>query len=61
MDKFDLKKFLTENKLTRTSVLREGVEDDIEKAIKDKTLIAVTDGLYMNKMYPSMNSCAFIL
>jgi hypothetical protein len=33
----------------------------IERAIKDKTLIAVTDGSYMNKMYPSMNSCAFIL
>jgi hypothetical protein len=33
----------------------------IERAIKDKTLIAVTDGSYMNNMYPSMNSCAFIL
>lgn len=38
MDNFDLKKFLTENKLTRTSVLREGVEDDIEKAIRDKKI-----------------------
>jgi hypothetical protein len=38
MDNFDLKKFLTENKLTRTSVLREGVEDDIEQAIKDKKI-----------------------
>jgi type III secretory pathway component EscV len=38
MDKFDLKKFLTENKLTRTSVLREGVENDIEQAIKDKKI-----------------------
>jgi len=27
MDKFDLKKFLTENKLTKTSVLREGFEE----------------------------------
>ena len=24
-------------------------------------LVAVTDGLYMNKIYPSMNSCTFIL
>jgi hypothetical protein len=38
MDNFNLKKFLTENKLTRTSVLREGVEDDIERAIKDKKI-----------------------
>ena len=38
MDKFDLKKFLTENKLTRTSVLREGVENDIEDAIKNKKI-----------------------
>jgi hypothetical protein len=33
----------------------------IVREIKDNTLIAVTDGSYMNKMYPSMNSCAFIL
>ena len=33
----------------------------IERAIRNKTLVAVTDGSYMNKMYPSMNSCAFIL
>ena len=33
----------------------------IERAIKNKTLVAVTDGLYMNKMYPTMNSCTFIL
>lgn len=38
MDNFDLKKFLTENKLTRTSVLREGIEDDIEDAIKNKKI-----------------------
>jgi hypothetical protein len=28
MDNFDLKKFLTENKLTKTSVLREGLEEN---------------------------------
>jgi len=28
MDKFDLKKFLTENKLTKTSILREGLEEN---------------------------------
>ena len=31
MDKFDLKKFLTENKLTKTSVLREGFEETNSK------------------------------
>ena len=34
MDKFDLKKFLTENKLTKTSVLREGFEEKLEERPK---------------------------
>jgi hypothetical protein len=38
MDNFNLKKFLTENKLTRTSVLREGIEDNIERDIKNKKI-----------------------
>lgn len=31
------------------------------QAIRDNTLLAVKDGLFMSKMFPSMNSCAFIL
>jgi hypothetical protein len=29
-------------------------------AIRNNTLVAVTDGLYMKELYPNMNSCAFI-
>jgi hypothetical protein len=32
----------------------------LEQAIWDKSLVAVTDGSYMKKLYPNMNSCAFI-
>jgi len=38
MDNFNFKKFLTENKLTKTSILREGIEDNIEQAIKEKKI-----------------------
>jgi hypothetical protein len=30
-------------------------------AIQENTLVAVTDGSYMQELYPNMNSCAFIL
>ena len=30
------------------------------EAIRDNTLVAVTDGSYMKELYPTMNSCAFI-
>ncbi len=30
-------------------------------AIQENTLVAVTDGSYMRELYPTMNSCAFIL
>jgi hypothetical protein len=33
----------------------------IAEAIKHNTLLAVTDGFFMSKMYPDMNSCAFIM
>jgi hypothetical protein len=33
----------------------------LEVAIRDNTLVAVTDGSYMRSLYPHMNSCAFIL
>jgi hypothetical protein len=33
----------------------------VREAIKEKTLVAVTDGSYMKELYPDMNSCAFIL
>jgi hypothetical protein len=33
----------------------------IGEAIQDNLLVAVTDGSFMNKLYPQMNSCAFIL
>jgi len=33
----------------------------IAAAIRDKTLVAVTDGSYMNKLYPNINSCTFIM
>ena len=29
-------------------------------AIRNNTLVAVTDGSYMKELYPSMNSCAII-
>lgn len=32
-----------------------------KKAICDGILLAVTDGLFMSKRFPSMNSCTFIL
>jgi hypothetical protein len=39
-------------------------EDDtgvwLSNAIRNNTLVAVTDGLYMKELYPNMNSCAFI-
>ncbi len=30
-------------------------------AIQENTLVAVTDGSYMRELYPTMNSCVFIL
>jgi len=33
----------------------------LKEAIEENTLVAVTDGSYMNELYPDMNSCAFIL
>jgi len=33
----------------------------LREAIKENTLVAVTDGSYMKEQYPDMNSCAFIL
>ena len=33
----------------------------LKEAIRDNTLVAVTDGSYMRSLYPHMNSCAFIL
>jgi hypothetical protein len=33
----------------------------IEAAIRDKTLVAVTDGSYMKSLYSNINSCAFIM
>jgi hypothetical protein len=39
-------------------------EDDtgawLSNAIRNNTLVAVTDGSYMKELYPNMNSCAFI-
>jgi len=32
----------------------------LSTAIKNNTLVAVTDGSYMKELYPNMNSCAFI-
>jgi hypothetical protein len=32
----------------------------LEEAIRDNSLIAVTDGSYMKDLFPNMNSCAFI-
>ncbi len=33
----------------------------LKAAIRENTLVAVTDGSYMQALYPNMNSCAFIL
>ena len=33
----------------------------LEEAIRDNSLIVVTDGSYMKDLLPNMNSCAFIL
>jgi hypothetical protein len=33
----------------------------LNAAIRENTLVAVMDGLYMRALYPNMNSCAFIL
>ena len=38
-----------------------GNDSWLRKAICDGTLLAVTDGLFMSKRFPSMNSCTFIL
>jgi hypothetical protein len=38
-----------------------GVDGWLEEAIRDNSLVAVTDGSYMQDKYPNMNSCAFIL
>jgi hypothetical protein len=32
----------------------------LSTAIRNNTLVAVTDGLYMKEFYPNINSCAFI-
>jgi hypothetical protein len=42
---------------------REGEEDTgvwLSNAIRNNSLVAVTDGSYMKELYPDMNSCAFI-
>ena len=42
----------------------DGEDEDsawLREAIKENTLVAVTDGSYMKELYPDMNSCAFIL
>ena len=42
---------------------REGEEDTgewLSNAIRNSSLVAVTDGSYMKELYPNMNSCAFI-
>jgi hypothetical protein len=33
----------------------------LRTVIQETTLIAITNGLYMQDLYPNMNSCAFIL
>ena len=33
----------------------------LREAIKENTLVAVTNGSYMKELYPDMNSCTFIL
>jgi hypothetical protein len=33
----------------------------LEAAIRENNLVAVTDGSYMQALYPKINSCAFIL
>jgi hypothetical protein len=33
----------------------------IAKAILDNSLLVITDGSYMKKLYPNLNSAAFIL
>jgi hypothetical protein len=38
-----------------------GEDGWLEDAIHENTLVAVTDGSYMQALYPNMNSCAFIL
>ena len=38
-----------------------GDDSWLEEAIRDNSLVAVTDGSYMRDKYPMMNSCAFIL
>ena len=32
----------------------------LSTAMRDNTLVVVTDGLYMKELYPNMNSCDFI-
>jgi len=32
----------------------------VREAIRDNSLVAVTDGSYMKDLFPNMNSCAFI-
>jgi len=42
----------------------DGEDEDsawLREAIKENTLVAVTDGSYMKELYLDMNSCAFIL
>jgi hypothetical protein len=38
-----------------------GDDNWLEDAIRDNSLVAVTDGSYMQDEFPTMNSCAFIL
>jgi hypothetical protein len=38
-----------------------GDDSWLEEAIWDNSLVAVTDGSYMQDKFPTMNSCAFIL
>ena len=38
-----------------------GDDNWLAMAIRENTLVAVTNGSYMRELYPTMNSCAFIL
>jgi hypothetical protein len=37
-----------------------GEDGWLSTVIQETTLVAVTDGSFMRKLYPNMNSCAFI-
>ena len=43
------------------SIVLVGKDDSIEKAIEDRSCVAVTDGSYMRELYPNVCSTAFII